>query len=337
VVIKNSYKVIVGGNDVTSRFAPSLLSLEVSRAAGEAADSATISLADQDGMIALPKDRAPIQITLAGQWAFEGFVTEVECKINKGGGRTLDITASSIDQGGKAKEPMLQHKDNATLPEMMQSFGQKAGLNVQVLGSIASDNRQYWLQQNESFVSFGQRMAKEVGGTFKIIGNRAFLAARNEGVSASGRPLTAINAAWGDNLLEASVSPVISKPRFRKVKVSYFDIAKGEKIEEELETGIDGVDAALRTLTSAASQTNAKQRANSHKKEAERGKGMGQVTILGDATAEPEAILNLSGVRPGVDGAYRIDAVSHKVDKSSGFTTSITLREPQGSAGVDSR
>lgn len=279
----------------------------------------------------VPSERAPIDIFLNGQWVFTGFVTEVECEIGKGSGRTIRVTGSSVDQGNKAKEPVLRHLDKSSLSSAAQKFGQKAGLQVQVAGSIASIERDYWIQQNESFVSWGQRIAREVGGTFKVIGSRAFMTARNEGLSISGRPLTTIDAAFGVNLLSASIRPIVTYPRFNKVKISYFDVAKGERIEEEIDTGVAGVDTTLRHLMNAATKEQAQQRAKSHGAESEREKGQGDVTIVGDARAEPEALCNVSGVMPGADGAYRIDTVSHKLAKGSGFTTSLTLRQPQSS------
>lgn len=328
-------KVVVAGQDVTSRFRPLLQSLTVERSAGKAADSASLVLDNSYGRIVTPADRAPITIHIQNEWVFEGFVSEVECNLDKGSGRTMSITASSVDHGGKAKEPTLLHKDNASLSAVAQDFGGKAGLSVKVSGSIASIQRDYWLQQSESFVSWGQRIAREVGGTFKVIGTRAFLTARNEGLSSSGRPLTTIRAAAGSNLLSASIRPIVSRPRFKKVKVSYFDIAKGEKVEEEIDTGID-VDASLRHLIAAATKSQAKERADAHGKESDREKGQGDVNIVGDARAEPEALCIVSGVANGADGAYRIDSVSHKVSRS-GFTTSLTLRQPQSSGGSNAK
>jgi phage protein D len=337
MLLKRTYKVLVAGQDVTSRFNPLLLDLSVNRSAGKAADTANITLANPNGTVFMPADRAEIEIQLAGQWAFEGFVNEVSCSIDKGSGRRISITASSVDQAGEATAPKLQHEDEATLSSVAQKFGSEAGLSVQVAGSIASVQRDYWLQQNESFIAWGQRIAEEVGGTFKVIGNRAFLVGRNEGISASGKTLTPITAEWGVNLISANVRPIVSRPRFKDVKVSYFDRLKGERVEEESATGISGVESTLRLLLSSATKDQAKQTAEAKGKEADREKGSGDVTIIGDATAEPEAICSVEGVAPGADGSYRIDSVSHRLSKSSGFTTSLTLRQPQDGAGTDSR
>lgn len=335
--IKGTYSVTVAGQDVTSRFQPLLKSLQVERAAGEASDSCTMVLADQDGRIALPQERAPVTVTLNGQWAFEGFVSDLSCSLSKSGGREMKISASSIDRGGKAKQPSLRHMDDASLKEVMQNWGAKAGVQMEVLGSLASIERKYWLQQNESFVSWGQRIAREVGGTFKIVGARGFLSPRNEGLSSSGRALTPISATVGDNLIDCDISPITSKPRYSKVQLSYFDRAKGERVQVEVDTGIENVDATLRSLITSADEPQSKSRSEALSKSSDRARGRGDVTIIGDARAEPEAVCNVRGVRPGVDGDYQIDSVSHSITKGGGFTTSLGLKQPKAGAGADAR
>ncbi len=337
--IRGNYKVVVAGQDVTSRFRPLLKDLSVERSSGKASDSLDMTLADPGGSVFLPRDRDPVVVHLNGQWVFEGFVSDVECSIDKGGGHEIKISASSVDQGGKAKEPSLRHKDNATLKDVASEWGGKAGIQMQVLGSLASVERDYWLLQNESFMSWGQRIAREVGATFKIIGQRGFLSPRNEGIAASGRPLTpiAVTTGEGGNFLQGSVSPIVGRPRFSNVALSYFDRAKGERVEVEIDTGITGVDTTLRKLVTEATEGQAKKKAEAFGKESDREKGSGSVTIVGDARAEPEAICNVSGFRPGVDGAYQIDTVSHSVSKGDGFTTELGLKQPKGGAGSDSR
>ncbi len=335
--IRGNYTVIVAGQDVTSRFRPLLKDLSIERAAGEASDSCNLVLANKDGSIRLPQERAPVTVTLNGQWAFEGFVSDINCSGSKGGGREIKISASSIDHGSKVKEPAIRHKDKATLGSVAAEWGQKAGLQVQVLGSIANIERDYWIQQNESFVSWGRRISRELGATMKIIGSRAFLSPRNEGISASGRPLTPITAAVGDNLLDWDVSPIVSRPKYSKVALSYFDRAKGERVEVEVDTGITDVDSKLRELITAANETDAKNRGAARGKESDREKGGGNVTIIGDARAEPEAICTIVGAQPGVDGSYQIDTITHSVSKGNGFTTSLGLKQPKNGAGTDTR
>ncbi len=335
--VSNSYRVELNGQDVTSRLDPLLTSISVTRAAEAASDTCTINLADAEGKIALPGERAPVLVSINGARVFSGFVSDVTASFGKGEGRTLEIGASSVQNGSKVTEPVLRSADDLSFADVARQWGQKAGLAVTVAGSVASVFRPYWIMQNESFMSWGQRMAREIGASFKILGSEAYFVGVNEGISGSGKTLTPIDAVYGDNLISGSISPMISRPKFKNVEISYFDVQKGRRVNVPVETGIDDVDTALRTVISAADEAEAKQKAQAIGKQSDREKGGGSVVILGAEYAEPEAICNIRGVRPGVDGGYRIASVNHNLSKGSGFTTSLELKQPQDGAGVDQR
>lgn len=335
--VTTGYEVWVSGQNVTSRFDPLLLSIKITRSARDAADEATLELSDHAGSILLPQERAPVLINIRGGQAFEGFVSDVDYQFGKGDGRRLTVSASSVDQGSKVKEPVLRHKDDALFQDVAKEWGAKAGLQVSVAGSITGIKRKYWLAQNESFMSWGQRMASEYGASFKIIGSRCFIVSLNEGISISGKTLTPVDAVYGANLKSGNIAPIISRPKFKNVEISYFDVAKGKRVKVEAPTGIDDVDSALRTVITAADEDQAKRRAEAQGKNSDREKGGGSVTILGNVYAEPEALCNLSGIRPGIDGSYRIASVEHSLTKKGGFETTLNLKQPQNGAGVDTR
>lgn len=335
--LNTDFQVLVNSQDVTSRFEPYLKTLEINRASGEAADSCSLALSDQTGAIVLPNERAAIVVRINGQQAFDGFVSDVDYSFSKSSGRELSLDASSVDQGSKVKEPRLQHKDDATFEDVAKEWGEKIGLAVTVAGSIASLTRPYWLSQSESFLAWGQRIAREIGASFKVLGERAYFVGLNEGLSASGRNLSPINAVWGDNLIGGNISPIVSRPKFKDVEIRYFDMTSGEYKTVNAGTGIADVDAALRTVISASSEEQANEKAKADGKLSDRERGSGTINILGNVLAEPEAICNVSGVRPGIDGGYRISSVKHTLAKGSGFTTAITVKQPQSGAGVDQR
>lgn len=335
--VKNKFVVTIDGRDMTSILDPLLLELKVQRSAGQAADNLDMTLADPDGRVALPNKRSTVHVSVSGTTIFDGFVTDVTCDINKNEGRTIKLSASSVDEGSKAKQRSLRHKDNAKFAEVASEFGQKAGITVKTAGTIGDEQRDYWIQQNESFISWGQRMAREMGATFKVQGTKAIFVARNEGISASGKPLTSISAAWGTNLLSASIKVVTTKPKYSKVRVSYFDKEQGKRVDVDADVDGSDVDAILRQHLSTATESHARSRAEALKKESMRQSGQGSIEIVGNELAEPEANINVSGMRAGVDGTYRIHDISHRLTKRGGFVTSIQVRQPQDGAGKDKR
>ncbi|WEJ60255.1 late control protein D [Devosia sp. FJ2-5-3] len=335
-------KVIVGGQDVTSRFSPRLETVSVSRAAREASDTIQILLADPDGTTLMPDTGAPIVVEMghvgrgSGQ-VFEGFVDSVRSSGGKDKGRKLSIDGTSVDNKSKVKAPGLRSKAEATFGDVAKEWGQKAGLNVTVAGSLSGEFRDFWIMQQESFMGWGQRMARELGASFKVIGGRAFFAPLNEGISASGKQLTGIRAAWGENLIDWDIAPMLGRPQYGKVKGRFYDIekAKWEEVEQAVKDA--GIDIDFRQLIGSATKDNATQSSKSVSKDSEREKGQGSVTITGDYAAEPEASVTVSGTRAGIDGTYLLDSVTHSYSKGEGFRSSLTLRLPSEGAGKDAR
>ncbi|RWF98474.1 MAG: late control protein, partial [Mesorhizobium sp.] len=61
---KGHFRVVVGGQDVTSRFVPLLISLSITKSGTEATHSATFTLDDKDATVRFPKTGTPVSIEL---------------------------------------------------------------------------------------------------------------------------------------------------------------------------------------------------------------------------------------------------------------------------------
>lgn len=331
------YSVTVNGTDITSTINPYLISISISDKAGSASDSASIELDDTGGQLILPAKGAKVVVMLG--WAdeglspvFEGTVGEVRSRGGRGG-RTISVTARGIDTASKAKQPQQKHFDDKSLKEVLEEAGKEAGItDIRVADDLADIKRPYWEMRDESFIAFGQRIAKEVGGTFKVVDGRATMVKRNGG--SFGFP--AITAAWGVNLHTWDIAPFEGRSRFKKAKVRFYDRAEAKWKEREVETDIADTEAENTFSYSAADEDEAEAKANSEKAESEREGGSGSVEIEGNVSAQPEGECVLIGARPGIDGTYRIDGLTHNYSRS-GFTTSLDLRQPTGEAGKDSR
>lgn len=338
--MEGMFKVIVDGNDVTDRWNPRLETVSVTRSARESSDTCDLQLADPDGLTRMPTTGGELIVHLGrvneglGR-VFEGFVDSVRTSGGKKKGRKIAITGTSVDNKSKVKAGALRSASDMTFKEVAAMWGAKHDLtSITVAGSIADEFRPYWLMQHESFMGWGQRMARELGGSFKVIGKRGFFAPLNEGISATGKQLTTIYGTWGSNLIDWDITPIIGRPQFGRVVSRHYDInaAKWKEVEAAIENA--GIDVDFRALLGSANEANAAQSGKSSAKESEREKGDGTVTILGDYAAEPEAAFILSGAKDGADGTYVIDSLNHNLTKSDGFTTSLTLKRPSGGAGV---
>jgi len=330
MVIRTTYIINVGGINVTSNFAAYLEKMKVTKSEKGSAHTASITLADPDGIIEMPGIGDKMSI-LAGSTfpsqIFKGTVNDVTSEGGKGQGRRLIIAASSADQKGKVKGQQHRHKDKAKLSDVAKEWGQKAGIKVQVIGEIGEIERDYWSIQRESFQSWGQRIAEEVGASFQIVDDEAILSPMNESTSVSGQAMTTVAATWGTNLISWKISPNMSRPQYGKITTTRFDRKAGE-FKTTTET-VDGItsEATLGILHTAPNEPEAKQKSKGQAKKSKRDKGAGTITILGDEAAEPGSPVVVAGAKAGIDGQYIAQSIEHEID-NDGFVTEITLRLP---------
>jgi phage protein D len=336
------YQVVVAGQDISSRLLPLLTSLRITDSEGTHSDTASFDVDDTSGAIVLPRAGDPIAISLGweGEFmaaVFVGTVDEVRFSMSRDAGRSLSVSAKGVDTLGKAKEAQQLHVDDASLPDALKKAGKAAGItDIRVDGELASITRPWWGMVDESFLHFGERVAREVGGIFKISGNRAVMAKKGSG-SVSGAAMATIIAVTAVNLIDLDIEPHVGRPRYKRVRSRFYDAkaAKWKTVEAGVE-GEDQSDATLGDRQPRADEADATRTAEAGAAEVARERGGGSATIDGDATAKPGGTCIVVGARPGVDGAYRIESVEHEYSRS-GWTTRLQLKQPQDGAGTDAR
>ncbi len=332
------YMISIDGSDVTSNFDPVLINLRIPLTDGGKSDTLEVTLDDSYGRIAMPRIGASVTAMLAwsdgsGAVFFQGKTDEPESEGSRGGGMTLRITARATDMEGKPKEKQQEHEDDKKFGDVAEKWGKKADLKVQVDDKLKSIKRSYWAMQNESFMGWGQRMAEELGATFKIMGDKAVFVPRNSGKSVTGTALGTVMATYGDNIISWSITPVQTRPKYQDAIVRYYDNKEAKWQRERVGiTGLNGKVPFVETKK-AADKDRAKNKAESNAEEAKRGKGGGQITIIGNPNAQAQTNLIVAGVRSGVDGTYRITTATHNYSRSEGWLTTCDLEQPQGEEG----
>jgi phage protein D len=335
------FQVIVNGVDYSSRFEPVLKTIEVTDGDGKKSDSASITVADPEGSTYMPEPDAKVQILLGheGQGVglcFKGKVETVRSSGSKGGGRELKITARGLDTKSKAKEPAERTAADKTFGEVVDQWAKAAGMDgVRIAPALRNVRRAWWGMQNESFIHWMERMADELGGTFRVSDNEAVMVEAGAGQSASGKTLPTVTAEFGRNMISWDIDPFTGRAQTNRARVRFYDRENARFREVEAEVEDTNSRASSRRAHAASSEASARQNAGSDKKKSKRKKGGGTVTILGDSHARPEGTLVVVGAREGVDGDYKITSITHSFSKSAGFTTRISFGDSK--AGKDKR
>ena len=239
---KAFFTVSAGGIDITGNLASRLISLTISDKEGTQNDTANITVDDKDGAIILPKTGEPVTVVLgweggAGAQVFMGTVDEVKSGGSRSG-RQLTISAKGLDTKSKAKQPQQKHMDDKKTSEALNEAGKLSGHTVRVDPGL-DIKRAYWGMNDESFVHFGERVAQELGGVFKIKGKEAILADKTGG-SISGAALAIVTAMWGDNLISWDMTPRMGRMEYKAMGARWYDLAKAKwNREKESVNGAD--------------------------------------------------------------------------------------------------
>jgi hypothetical protein len=257
----------------------------------------------------------------------EGTVDEVRSSGSRAG-RTINVSAKGIDTKSPVKQPMQKHFDQMTVEDVLTAVGKLAGIQtVEIDPDLGKISREYIEMRDESFIHLGERLAREIGGNFRIRGTTAIMSKKR------GAYTTAVMAAWGVNLQSWEITPKMGRPQYRKSRVRWYDRKTAQWQEEDVE--VEGSDAQA-DYVSRYPEPNADQsgaRAGNDSATSERDTAGGSVTIEGDTSAIPDGLCMVSGTRQGIDGPYRIESVTHDYSRS-GFTTRLELKSPGTGGGA---
>jgi len=382
-------QIMVGGQNVTARLNPYLISVQVIDSFEGGMSKCAMELDDRNAELVIPPDGEPIMVALgwAGegpnlpgklvdlpsgrelkeyewggpgmQLVFSGKVTQAESGFSRrGGGRRLWIEADSADSRGRGKE--IQHEshgegqqdDSVTPPltpmsgsggtgaagagqipfmQVAQSVFGKAGLQVKMSPSMQKMARDFW-HIKESPHHFGQRMAKELGGMFKVENGMAIFVKAGENVNVDGKTLEIVEADWKINLIAWRIKPFVGRPQYGEAAATTFDLHQASF--NIIKSAISGTKPFGRTnaiahqINQVANQTNAEQQNQGSTADSQSARGTGWAIINGDPRCVAGKHMKIEGARPGVDGVYQMTEVEHNYTRT-GYTTRATLKNPQ--------
>ncbi|MGA0615957.1 phage late control D family protein [Paracoccus sp. KR1-242] len=322
-----NYSVSINGKDISSTLAPILTATTVSLRAGDEGDTATLTLDDTGGKIAMPAIGARIQISLgwsgqARRVIFDGTVDETISTCTRSGGRTLSVSAKGFDAGGNAKAKKRRHWDNATIQTIVSDAARAAGItSARVDPDLAAIVLKYWAMDDESLLHMGRRLAARIGGDFQVQGDVAQMARRGASYSPT------VTATYGDNLHAWNLAPLLGRKIYAKVVAPFFNRTTGQWDKVEVDTGLGG-SAVLTISPPADDRDDARRQARARATDSKRAAGGGQVQIEGTTDAVPDGACVVSGAPPGIDQSYRILGVTHALDRSGGWVTKLELGNP---------
>jgi phage protein D len=380
-------QIVVGGQNVTAKLNPYLISVQVIDTFEGGMDKCNLELDDRNAELQIPPDGVGIAVLLGwagegprlfGQRAhlteeelatelkfggpgmrlvFMGFVTSVESGFTRrGGGRRLWIEAEAVNTKGPGKQIQSQSygegKEDDSQPEqtptsgggadggagkiplikVMMDMAGKAGMTAKLSPQMMKITRDFW-HVNESPHHFGQRMAKELGGMFKVSNNTMILVGAHEKVNVDGVDMPVVDAVWGVNLIGWRIKPFSGRTQYSESASKYFDL--NNATHEILKTAVSAAgrpfgkaNAVAHLINSVPGYDVADQSNAGTASDSETSRGTGWALINGEPQCKAGALLHIIDARPGVDGIYLMTEVEHNYTRGVGYQTRCNVRDP---------
>jgi hypothetical protein len=342
------YVVMIDGMDVTSRWMPLLQDLNITLTDSEEGDNCDIELDDRYSQLFFPPVGAELTVMLGWEGGmgvapvFLGYIDDIRSIGSRGGGMTIRIDAKSVATLKKPKQQIEKHSDEEEFEKAAKELAKDSEIKtVKVAKKFSKIKRKYWSMQNESYINWGTRHAKELGANFAVNGDTASFTPRNGGESAGGMTMMPITVERYFNLINWDIAPVLGRPHYERTRARWFDF-KAAKWNDQFVYVQDygSKKDSGPVYTSKATQydqDHAQNWAENDKEDSKRNGGDGQVEIAGNAFARPGSPCIVTMVRPGINGMYQITSVRHQLNRGSGWTTVLSIKTPGSDTGKQSQ
>lgn len=341
-----AFSITIEGKDVTTVMDTRLMSLTLTDNRGFEADQLDLELDDADGLIALPRRGAVIQLALGwkGQPLFPKGAFTVDEIEHSGAPDRLTIRARSADFRETLNTRREKSWHQTTVGEVVKEIAARHNLKVALGKDLTDKALDHMDQTNESDASFLMKLARQYGAIASVKDGNLLFIRQGQGRTASGKPLpvititrkagdghqftladrgayTGVIASWL-HMREPRKKETTSVKRRRKKATT--------PKEPEAKQGdyLVGTDENVLVLNRTyANRSNAERAAKMQWERLQRGVASFSLQLAeGRADLYTEMPVKVTGFKQPIDDAeWTITTLTHSVSPDNGFTTSMEL------------
>lgn len=327
-----TFMVLANQLDITAAIAERFISLTLSDAVGMESDLLEITLADNDpdAPIAIPPTGAELNLFLG----YDGinmpmglFVCDEVEVAGWPGEMVIRARAAVYDKSKGGKSDLQTQKTRSwekgtKLGDMVAKIAKEHGLEPSVAASLKSIALPHTDQADESDINLLTRLAKKYDAIVKPANGKLVLAKRGESKSVGGETLAPVFLVPGDC---SAFRLVLAKRETAGMVVAYWHAVKQAK-RNEVKVGRGEPVRRLKQYYPTEEMALAAARADLSRRQ--RAQETVSLSCTGSPLIAAEAPLTLAGFRPGVDGQWLISRVTHRLDKSSGYSCDVEAEKP---------
>lgn len=322
---------------ITDTISTRFVSLTVTDTSGYESDQMTLVLDDSPdpvtgSVIELPSKGVILDVSLgyrvagkssvypAGRWV----VDEVE---PSGGilGNIITITSNGADFNGSMKEKKTRSWSSITLPGILETIASEHSLEAKIRQSFEAVVFEHIDQTEESDLGFITRLARDHDALGKVVGNVLVFDQRNTGINTQGQLMPTISLGSPGNIIRWRMKQP-GRTQYSSVVAKWYDVMQAKHFEEKAGTG----EPVLYLEKTYPSAEEAREAAQSRYKASKRSDE--RLTLTGSVPDNAplmlaETNLNITGLRAGVDGLWRVDRCQLSMS-TTGFSYSVDAVKP---------
>ncbi|ECA7956560.1 phage late control D family protein [Salmonella enterica subsp. enterica serovar Poona] len=341
-----AFSITIEGKDVTTVMDTRLMSLTLTDNRGFEADQLDPELDDADGLIALPRRGAVIQLALGwkGQPLFPKGAFTVDEIEHSGAPDRLTIRARSADFRETLNTRREKSWHQTTVGEVVKEIAARHNLKVALGKDLTDKALDHMDQTNESDANFLMKLARQYGAIASVKDGNLLFIRQGQGRTASGKPLPVITitrkAGDGHRFTLAdrgAYTGVIAswlhtrEPRKKEttsVKRRRKKTTTPKEPEAKQGDYLVGTDENVLVLNRTyANRSNAERAAKMQWERLQRGVASFSLQLAeGRAELYTEMPVKVTGFKQPIDDAeWTITTLTHSVSPDNGFTTSMEL------------
>ncbi len=337
--VQPMFRLVANSADVTATIIDRFVSLTLTDESGMESDMLEITLSDHDPFnpLKIPEHGAELELYLGYDGIFQRMGLFVYDEVELGGwpGEMIIRARSAIYAKSKHGKTSLQSQKTRSWPvstklgDLVAKIAKEHNMTSAVAASLKMIPLPHIDQSDESDLHLLVRLAKKYDGIVKPADGKIVLAKRGESKSVGGTALKQISIIPADCM---SYRMTISKRETAGQVVAYYHAVKEAKRHE---VSVGSGEPVRRLKSYYPTQEMALAAARAELQRRQRGQQTVAINIIGSPAVLAEAPLTLAGFRPNIDGEWLITRVTHRLDKSTGYTCDVEAEKPNSNNNAD--
>ncbi|MEO6921958.1 MAG: contractile injection system protein, VgrG/Pvc8 family [Collimonas sp.] len=327
-----AFKITLDGQDITGKFAPRLVSLDLNECRSDSADELSITLSDTDGQLSLPAKGARINVQIG--WQESGLVDKgiftVDEIEHSGAPDVLTLRARTASLIDTFRQPVERSFHDTTLGAVIEVIAFQQELKAGIADALRGIKIAHLDQTRESDAAFLRRLGKKYDVAATVKNDTLLFMPAGRSKTASGRDLPVIRITR--NLGDRHRYHSAERDSYSGVRVFWHDDRHG--LRRSVVAGAPGNSKRLRTTY--ANEADARAAAVAEWQRIQRGAATLELSLaIGAPALMPQSPVEVVGFKTDIDNQEWLTVkVRHSIS-DAGFTSGIELETRTEEAEVE--